>query len=56
MLQVVVGEEAGVDVFAKEFSKFQDELILKHLEFDISSIKVLNGNINKLLFLLFMCG
>ena len=32
VLEVIVGEETGVDVLAQEFSQFKDQLVLQHLK------------------------
>jgi len=38
MLEEIIGEEACVDMLSQEFSQLDNELILNHLEFDLSFI------------------
>jgi hypothetical protein len=49
MLEVVVGEKAGLDVIVDEFSELQQQLILDHLQLNLSLIEVDNGDVEQLL-------
>lgn len=40
VLEVVVGEEACVDMLREEFSQLEDHLVLDHLELDLSLVQV----------------
>ena len=40
MLQEIIGEEASVNMLCEELPKFDDELILNHLELDFSLVQI----------------
>lgn len=52
VFQIVVSEEASINMLAKKFAQLENELILQHLQFDLSSVQVLDDYIHELLFLL----
>jgi hypothetical protein len=55
MLEVIIREEAGVDMLSQEFSQLDDEFILNHFELNFSFIQINNLDVNQLLLIKFNC-
>jgi len=55
MLEVIIREEACVDMLSQEFSQLDNEFVLNHLEFDFSLIEIYDLDVNQLLLINFNC-